>query len=120
MDRDPCGARQSRHGRRRGGRIQNLTTLTDDVLLTLGSAAWIVAVVGAAVACRRAGAPMTVVVLLALSVLVAVHAPPVGPIALLCFAAAAALLARSRKPSAVPALKCRATRSAQSSGSRSR
>jgi len=61
------------------GAVQELwdNTITDDVLLTLGSAAWIVAVVGAAVACQ---------------------------IALLCFAAAAALLARSRKPSAVPAL----------------
>jgi hypothetical protein len=79
-------------------------TITDDVLLTLGSVSWVVAVVGAAVACRSAGASMTVVVLLALSALVAVHAPPVGPIALVCFAAAAALIARSRRPSATPAL----------------
>jgi hypothetical protein len=64
------------------------------VLVSLGALAWIVAVIAAAVAYRRVGAPALASGLLALSLLVVSHPPPIGPIALLCFAAAVALLAR--------------------------
>jgi hypothetical protein len=52
------------------------------------------AVIAAAVAYRRVGAPALISIMLGLSVLVVSHPPPIGPIALFCFAAAVALLAR--------------------------
>lgn len=64
-----------------------------------GSLAWAVAVIAAAVAYRRAGAPTLAWVLLGLSALVASHPPPIGPIGLVCFAGAVALLARSERVS---------------------
>lgn len=66
-----------------------------------GSLAWAVAVIAAAVAYRRAGAPTLAWVLLGLSALVASHPPPIGPIGLACFAAAAGLVAHSRRTSPV-------------------
>ena len=62
----------------------------------IGGIAWVVAAVAAALACRRAGAPLAVTVLLALSGFVALHGPPIGPIALLCFATAVFLLFRQQ------------------------
>jgi hypothetical protein len=55
------------------------------------------AVIAAAVAYRRVGAPALISIMLGLSVLVISHPPPIGPIALFCFAAAVALLARRER-----------------------
>jgi hypothetical protein len=65
------------------------------ILATIGAIAWVVAVIAAAVAYRNAGAPTLAWVLLGLSMLVISHPPPVGPVALVFFAAAVTLLARS-------------------------
>jgi hypothetical protein len=59
----------------------------------VGALAWAVAVIAAAVAYRRVGAPLIVSVLLGLSLVVISHPPPIGPIGLLCFAGAVAVLA---------------------------
>jgi hypothetical protein len=64
------------------------------VLGLVGALAWLVAAIAAAVALRGVGAPMPAVVLLGLSALIISHPPPIGPIALVCFAAAVALIAR--------------------------
>jgi hypothetical protein len=69
------------------------------VVGSVGALAWVVAVIAAAVAYRRAGAPTLAWVLLGLSLLVVSHPPPVGPIALLFFAGAVTLLARSERAS---------------------
>jgi hypothetical protein len=57
---------------------------------------------------RRAGASWLIVALLALAALFAIHPPPVGPAALVCFAAAAVLIERwrslrARRATGVPA-----------------
>jgi hypothetical protein len=65
------------------------------ILASVGAIAWVVAVIAAAVAYRNAGAPTLAWVLLGLSMLVVSHPPPVGPVALVFFAAAVTLLARS-------------------------
>ena len=65
----------------------------------VGALAWAVAVIAAAVAYRSAGAPTLAWVLLALSAVVASHPPPIGPIGLVFFAGAVALLARSERAS---------------------
>jgi hypothetical protein len=67
------------------------------VLAILGVLAWVTAVVAAVVAYRRVRAPLMVSVLLALSVVVVSHPPPIGPIGLACFAGAAGLLAISQR-----------------------
>lgn len=83
-----------------GDAIQELNrnaVLSDpSVALALGSLGWIVAMVAAAVALRRAGAGWTITVLVVLAAAFAVHPPPIGPIALVCFVAAAVLVERSR------------------------
>lgn len=66
------------------------------VSLLLGFFGWVVAMLAAAVAFKRAGAGWPVTILVGLSALVAVHPPPVGPIALVCFAAGAVLIERRR------------------------
>jgi hypothetical protein len=81
--------------------------------LFLGLIGWMAAMIAAAVAFRRAGAGWPVTVLVGIAALFAVHPPPVGPVALGCFAAAAALIERARArnarapaheaPAAVPA-----------------
>jgi len=71
--------------------------LTGDVLLFLGAVAWGVAALAAAVAYHRVGAPLAVSLLLGLSAIVLMHGPPIGPIGLVCFATAIALLARSQR-----------------------
>ena len=71
--------------------------ISDDVLITIGGLAWVVATVAAAIA-YRVGAPMSAVALLGLSSIVVVHAPPVGPAALVVFATAVVLLARMQSP----------------------
>jgi hypothetical protein len=77
----------------------NENAITGDpvsVSLVLGVLGWVVALVAAAVAFRRAGAGWPVTVLLGLSALFAIHPPPIGPAALVCFAAAAVLIERRR------------------------
>jgi hypothetical protein len=64
------------------------------VSLALGLLGWLVAMVAAAVALRRAGAGWILTLLVGLSALFAIHPPPIGPAALVCFAAAAVLLER--------------------------
>jgi hypothetical protein len=73
------------------------------VLVSVGALAWVVAVIAAAVAFRGVGAPLVACVLLGLSAIVVSHPPPIGPIGLVFFAGAVALLARSeREPAALP------------------
>jgi hypothetical protein len=67
------------------------------VLLSVGALAWAVAVIAAAVAFHGVGAPLMASVLLGLSAIVVSHPPPIGPIGLVCFAGAVALLARSER-----------------------
>ena len=50
-------------------------------------------------AARQIGAPLLATILLALSFMVVSHPPPIGPIGLLCFASAVALLARAQRVS---------------------
>jgi hypothetical protein len=69
------------------------------VVAMVGSLAWVVAVVAAAIAYRHVGAPLLATVLLALSFMVVSHPPPIGPIGLVCFASAVALLARAQRAS---------------------
>jgi hypothetical protein len=66
------------------------------VSLILGLLGWVVAMLAAAVAFRRAGAGWPVTLLLGLAAAFAIHPPPVGPAALVCFAAAAVLIERWR------------------------
>ena len=66
------------------------------LVVTVGSLAWIVAVLAAAIAYRHVGAPLLATILLALSFMVVSHPPPIGPIGLVCFASAVALLARTQ------------------------
>jgi len=69
------------------------------IVAMVGSLAWIVAVVAAAIAYRQVGAPLFATILLALSFVVVSHPPPIGPIGLVCFASAVALLARAQRVS---------------------
>lgn len=64
------------------------------VSLIAGVLSWMVAMVAAAVALRRAGAGWILTLLVGLSALFAIHPPPIGPAALVCFAAAAVLIER--------------------------
>jgi hypothetical protein len=66
------------------------------VSLVLGFFGWVVAMVAAAVAFRRAGAGWPVTLLVGFAALFAIHPPPIGPIGLVCFAAAAVLIERAR------------------------
>ena len=58
------------------------------------------AVLAAAIAFRQIGAPLLATILLGLSFMVVSHPPPIGPIGLVCFASAVALLARAQRVSA--------------------
>ena len=70
------------------------------ILLMVGALSWITAVIAAAVAVRRAGAPILATALLGLSAVVVSHPPPIGPVGLACFAAAVLLLYRSQQVAA--------------------
>ena len=72
------------------------------VFWAVGSAAWIIAIVATVLAFRRAGAPLTLQVLLGTSALIGAHAPPLAPIGLVCFAAAGWMVLRARPTSAAP------------------
>jgi hypothetical protein len=81
-----------------------IQSLQDDVIVGdpgvvagIGALAWIVAVIAAAVAVRRAGAPVLATVLLGLSVVVFSHPPPIGPAGLACFAGAVLVLYRRQR-----------------------
>ena len=81
------------------------------VLAAVGSLAWITAVISAAVAVRRVGAPLAAAVLLGLSAIVVNHPPPTGPIGLVFFAGAVVLIARAQparrpveRPEAAPSV----------------
>ena len=101
-----AGARPAGQGRKdqpaRDRSVQDaIQSLADNVIVgdpgvlaSVGALAWVVAVLAAAVAYRRVGAPVVATVLLGLSLVIVSHPPPIGPIGLLCFAGAVALLAR--------------------------
>jgi hypothetical protein len=85
------------------GVIDALNSPTSPVPFTIsliGSLAWAVAVVAAAVALRQAGASWTATIPLGLiGVIGAIdHAAPYGPIAMTLFVVAAGVLSRPRKP----------------------
>ena len=65
--------------------------------LLVGFFGWVIAMVAAAVAFRSAGASWPIVVLIGMAAIFAIHPPPVGPIQLACFAAAAVLVERSHR-----------------------
>jgi hypothetical protein len=71
--------------------------ISADLLPAIGSVAWIVATLATAVTYRRLGAPLAIPILIAVSSLAILHAPPPGPFALVCFAAAVVLLTRGRR-----------------------
>jgi hypothetical protein len=71
----------------------------------LGFFGWVVAMLAAAVAFRRAGAGWPVTLLIGFASLFAVHPPPVGPVGLFCFAAAAVLVEGARARGAKFALQ---------------
>jgi hypothetical protein len=77
---------------------------------SLGVLAWLTAVIAAAVAYRRAGAPALVPVLLGLSAIVVSHPPPIGPVGLACFATAVGLLSFSRRSKTAVEIRSRALR----------
>ena len=89
------------------GSIQQLwdSFVAGDLLISVGSVAWVIAVVAAAVAFRQAHAPVLVSVLLVLSVIVVLHPPPFGPLGLVFLAGAIGLQAFGRRatPAAAPA-----------------
>jgi hypothetical protein len=64
--------------------------------LLVGFFGWVVGMLAAAVAFWRAGAGWLIAVLAGLAALFGIHPPPVGPIGLACFAAAAVLVERWR------------------------
>jgi hypothetical protein len=64
--------------------------------LILGFFGWVVAMLAAAVAFKRLGVGWPATILLGASALFAVHPPPIGPVGLVCFAAAAVLIERRR------------------------
>ena len=90
------------------GAVQALwdDVVVDDLIGAPGAVAWLVAVIAAAVAYRRAGAPWGVTILLGAAAVAVIHTPPPGPIGLGCLAAAVALIGwqqRVRTPDLRPA-----------------
>jgi hypothetical protein len=77
------------------------------VSLILGFFGWVVALVAAGVAFRKAGASWPITLLVAGASLFAIHPPPIGPIGLVSFVAAAVLVerwrARKARQATVPA-----------------
>ena len=71
--------------------------LTDPSLsLFAGTLGWITAMIAAAVAFRREGAGWGLTLLIGFSAVFAIHPPPIGPVGLVCFAAAVVLVERMR------------------------
>jgi hypothetical protein len=75
---------------------RNAIVADPSVSFVLGVLGWFVALVAAAVAFNRAGAGWPVTVLVGFAALFAVHPPPIGPIGLVCLAAAAVVIERAR------------------------
>jgi hypothetical protein len=75
---------------------ENWIVSDPSVSFVFGGFGWIVAMVAAAVAFRRAGARWPTTLLVGFSAVFAVHPPPIGPVGLVCFAAAAVLVERAR------------------------
>ena len=75
---------------------ENWIVSDPSVSFVFGGFGWIVAMLAAAVAFRRAGAGLPTTLLVGFSALFAIHPPPVGPVGLACFAAAAVLIERAR------------------------
>jgi hypothetical protein len=75
---------------------ENWIVSDPSVSFVLGGLAWVLAMVAAAVAFRRAGAGWPVTLLVGFAALFAIHPPPIGPVGLVCFAAAAVLIERAR------------------------
>jgi len=71
------------------------------LLSTVGSIAWITAITGAILALRAAGVRTPALVLLGLGTLMAIHIPPIGPIALVCLSGAALMIQRRPQPAAI-------------------
>lgn len=76
------------------------------VISQIAFAGWTIAVITAAIALGRAGAPIPACVLLVLAIGLTLHALPTGPIGMLCFLLAAILFERAgeriRRSEAVP------------------
>jgi hypothetical protein len=72
------------------------------VALVVGFAGWVVAMVATAIAARGAGARWPAVALLGLASAFVIHPPPIGPVALVCFAAGALLVERARTRAIAP------------------
>ena len=71
--------------------------LTDpSVSLVAGTLGWIVAMIAAAVAFRQAGAGWALTLLIGFAAVFAIHPPPIGPLGLVCFAAALLMVERAR------------------------
>lgn len=66
------------------------------IALALGSLGWVTAMIAAAFALRRSGASWPTTVLVGMASLFIIHPPPIGPLALACFAAAAVLIERAK------------------------
>jgi hypothetical protein len=75
--------------------FQNPLAGEPSVFNSIGSAAWVIGLIAAGVAVRKAGAPMAVAILVALGAVASAHPFPTGPAALLCFAVGAVLFERS-------------------------
>ena len=69
----------------------------ESVAIVIGALGWVVAMVAASIALKRAGAGWTAFILIWLSSVFVLHPPPIGPAALVCFAAGAVLVERWRK-----------------------
>lgn len=83
----------------------NLIVGETGALSVAGGLAWVIAVIAASIAVRRAGAPVPATVLLGLSLVVVSHPPPIGPVGLACFAGAVLLLHRSQRVDAARAVR---------------
>ena len=69
----------------------------------IGTTAWLVVIVSTVLAFRRAGAPVTLQLLLGASALIGAHAPPLAPIGYVCLAAAGWMVLQARHaPAAAP------------------
>ena len=68
---------------------------------TVGGLGWITAMTCAILALRAAGVRTSALVLLAIGTLMILHIPPIGPVALVCFSAAAVMIQRRPQPAAI-------------------
>jgi hypothetical protein len=71
------------------------------LLSTIGSLAWVTAITGAILALRAAGVRTPPLVLLGIGTFMAIHVPPIGPIALVCLSGAALMIERRPQPAAI-------------------